>query len=111
MRCSAIGPTGWSTSLPAVRDPVGRAYNRTKHLPERRDMMQRWADYLDGPKERRRGGAAAWPPGLTWRITTDANPERPQAKPTHPGAVLRQDVLPALPMTQTELARWLGYRV
>jgi integrase len=31
-----------------VRDPLGRAYNRTTHLPERRDMMQRWADYLDG---------------------------------------------------------------
>lgn len=31
----------------AVRDPLGRAYNRTKHLPERREMMQRWADYLD----------------------------------------------------------------
>ncbi len=32
----------------AVRDPLGRAYNRTKHLPERRRMMQTWADYLDG---------------------------------------------------------------
>lgn len=31
----------------AVKDPNGRAYNRTKHLPARRDMMQRWADYLD----------------------------------------------------------------
>lgn len=31
----------------AVRDPNGRAYNRTSHLPERRAMMQRWADYLD----------------------------------------------------------------
>ena len=31
----------------AVRDPLGRAYNRTQHLPERRKMMQAWADYLD----------------------------------------------------------------
>ena len=31
----------------AVRDPLGRAYNRTAHLPERRAMMQVWADYLD----------------------------------------------------------------
>lgn len=31
----------------AVRDPNGRAYNRTSHLPERREMMQQWADYLD----------------------------------------------------------------
>ena len=31
----------------AVRDPNGRAYNRTAHLPERKKMMQTWADYLD----------------------------------------------------------------
>ena len=31
----------------AVRDPNGRAYNRTAHLAERRKMMQEWADYLD----------------------------------------------------------------
>ena len=31
----------------AVRDPNGRAYNRTSFLPERRKMMQEWADYLD----------------------------------------------------------------
>jgi len=31
----------------AVRDPNGRAYNRTSHLTERRKMMQAWADYLD----------------------------------------------------------------
>lgn len=31
----------------AVRDPNGRAYNRTAHLPERKTMMQQWADYLD----------------------------------------------------------------
>ncbi|MHB1176529.1 MAG: tyrosine-type recombinase/integrase [Sulfuriferula sp.] len=31
----------------AVKDPNGRAYNRTAHLGERRKMMQVWADYLD----------------------------------------------------------------
>jgi integrase len=31
----------------AVRDPMGRSYNRTAHLPERRAMMAAWADYLD----------------------------------------------------------------
>ena len=31
----------------AVKDPLGRAYNRTAHLPQRREMMQKWADYLD----------------------------------------------------------------
>lgn len=32
----------------AVKDPNGRAYNRTKHLSQRHGMMQAWADYLDG---------------------------------------------------------------
>ncbi len=31
----------------AVKDPNGRAYNRTAHLPARKEMMQRWANYLD----------------------------------------------------------------
>jgi integrase len=31
-----------------VRDPNGRAYNRTVHLAERKRLMSRWADYLDG---------------------------------------------------------------
>jgi len=31
----------------AVKDPNGRAYNRTAHLAERKKMMQQWADYLD----------------------------------------------------------------
>ena len=41
-----------------VRDPLGRAYNRTAHLNERRKMMQLWADYLDGLK----AGAKVLPP-------------------------------------------------
>lgn len=31
----------------AVRDPLGRAYNRTKYLSQRHEMMQKWSDYLD----------------------------------------------------------------
>lgn len=31
----------------AVKDTNGRAYNRTAHMPARRAMMQRWADYLE----------------------------------------------------------------
>ena len=31
-----------------VRDPLGRAYNRTQHLKQRRQMLQVWADYLNG---------------------------------------------------------------
>lgn len=30
-----------------VKDPLGRAYNRTAHLADRHRMMQAWADYLD----------------------------------------------------------------
>lgn len=33
-----------------VRDMHGRAYNRTTWLPERRAMMQEWADYLENLK-------------------------------------------------------------
>lgn len=35
----------------AVRDPLGRAYNRTSHLQERVKMMQVWADYLDSLRQ------------------------------------------------------------
>jgi integrase len=35
-----------------VKDPLGRAYNRTKHLDERIKMMQGWADYLDQLRSR-----------------------------------------------------------
>ncbi len=32
----------------------------------------------------------------------------PKWRPTHPGAILREDVLPALKMTQKEFANWIG---
>ena len=60
----------------AVRDPNGRAYNRTVFLPERRVMMQAWADYLD----RRRVGEE--PCGQTGRVV---QPSEPAALPTHDG--------------------------
>jgi integrase len=41
-----------------VKDPLDRAYNRTTHLPARRAMMQRWADYLD--KVRAEPDVVAW---------------------------------------------------
>ncbi len=46
----------------AVRDPNGRAYNRTAHLPERREMMQQWADYLDKLKANAEGIPIRHPP-------------------------------------------------
>jgi integrase len=33
-----------------VSDALGRAYNRTSFLKERRDLMNRWGSYLDGLK-------------------------------------------------------------
>lgn len=41
----------------AVPDALGRAYNRTQYLDQRRDMMAKWADYLD----RLRDGAQVLP--------------------------------------------------
>lgn len=35
----------------AVSDALGRAYNRTQFLEQRRDMMARWADYLDALRD------------------------------------------------------------
>ena len=32
----------------------------------------------------------------------------PKRRPTHPGVILREDVLPALKMTQKEFAHWIG---
>jgi integrase len=34
----------------AERNAVSAAYNFAEHLPERRKMMQAWADYLEGLK-------------------------------------------------------------
>jgi integrase len=34
----------------AVKDANGRAYNRTTYLKQRKEMMQKWADYLDSLK-------------------------------------------------------------
>ena len=34
-----------------VRDTLGRAYNRTAFLKERRELMNRWSKYLDGLKK------------------------------------------------------------
>jgi integrase len=41
----------------AVADALGRAYNRTQYLDQRRDMLAKWADYLD----RLRDGAQVIP--------------------------------------------------
>ena len=44
---------GYSHEIPDAQlahskgDSVRRAYDRTKYLPQRKEMMQRWADFLD----------------------------------------------------------------
>ncbi|MDB2380577.1 integrase arm-type DNA-binding domain-containing protein [Luminiphilus sp.] len=51
-----IEELGYSEALTGLqlshkrKDPLGNAYNRTTFLRERTEMMQTWADYLDGLK-------------------------------------------------------------
>jgi len=60
----------------SVRDSLGRAYNRTEFIEQRREMLQRWADYLD---ELRSGatvaGASGTDPGRV-RLALRGAPER-----------------------------------
>jgi integrase len=42
----------------SVRDPNGRAYNRTTFLDQRREMLQAWADYLDAQRAQSEGRLA-----------------------------------------------------
>ena len=53
---TSLNEQGWHPDLielqlaHAERDPVRAAYNLAQRLPERRKMMQAWANYLDGLK-------------------------------------------------------------
>ena len=53
-----------------VRDSLGRAYNRTEFVEQRREMLQTWADYLDQlrsgketplRKKKRQAADKSWP--------------------------------------------------
>jgi integrase len=52
--CTLLNELGWRSEAierqmaHGVSDSVRRHYNYAQHLPERRIMMQAWADYLDG---------------------------------------------------------------
>jgi integrase len=52
--CTLLNELGWRPEAierqmaHGVSDSVRRHYNYAQHLPERRLMMQAWADYLDG---------------------------------------------------------------
>lgn len=53
MASTLLNELGWNRDAierqlaHSERDGVRAAYNRAEHLPERRQMMQAWADYLD----------------------------------------------------------------
>jgi integrase len=51
MASTLLNDQGWHRG---ERDPVRAAYNYAEHLPERRKMMQAWADYLDALRENRK---------------------------------------------------------
>ncbi len=56
MASTLLNEQGWNKDVierqlaHAERNKVRAAYNRAEHLPERRKMMQAWADYLDSLK-------------------------------------------------------------
>jgi len=56
MASTLLNEQGWNRDAierqlaHAERDEVRAAYNYAEHLPERKRMMQAWADYLDGLK-------------------------------------------------------------
>jgi integrase len=53
MASTILNEQGWNRDAierqlaHAERDEIRAAYNYAQHLPERRKMMQAWADYLD----------------------------------------------------------------
>lgn len=57
MASTLLNEQGWNRDAierqlaHAERDQIRAAYNYAEHLPERRKMMQAWADYLDGLRE------------------------------------------------------------
>lgn len=56
MASTLLNEQGWNRDAierqlaHAERDSIRAAYNYAEHMPERRRMMQSWADYLDGLK-------------------------------------------------------------
>lgn len=57
MASTLLHEQGWNHQIErqlahAERNSVSAAYNFAEHLPERRKMMQAWADYLDTLKSR-----------------------------------------------------------
>ncbi|MFM8330075.1 MAG: tyrosine-type recombinase/integrase, partial [Candidatus Methylumidiphilus sp.] len=65
MACSILNEQDWKPDAiekqlaHAERSKVRAAYHRAEHLPERRKMMQAWADYLDSLKQGAAGALSA----------------------------------------------------
>ena len=74
----------------AVRDPNGRAYNRTAFLSERRVMMQAWADYLDRLRAGEEIESGAHGPKLV-RIPVSRRSNPPDSKIRQGAGDLRRD--------------------
>jgi integrase len=57
MASTLLNEQGWNRDAVerqlahADRDPIRAVYNYAEHLPERKKMMQSWADYLDGLRQ------------------------------------------------------------
>ena len=69
MASTVLHEKGWSTDVierqlaHAESNSVKAAYNHAQHLPERRKMMQWWADYLDDLRRRERTRSPVQPGG------------------------------------------------
>ncbi len=80
--CMLLNERGWRSEAierqmaHGVSDSVRRHYNYAQHLPERRIMMQVWADYLDGLRS----------------IQTSGRPVGPEAADTTPVRVIETSV-------------------
>jgi integrase len=64
MASTMLHERGWPSDVierqlsHAERNAVKAAYNHAEHLPKRREMMQAWADYLDGLRAQKLNGGA-----------------------------------------------------
>lgn len=85
----------------SVRDSLGRAYNRTEFIVQRREMLQAWADYLD--QLRTQGAAAAAPKPASQAPPRPARVPKPPAIEPQGGAQMAE-VRAAAPSTERELS-------
>lgn len=73
MASTMLHEIGWPSDVVerqlahAERNSVKAAYNHAEHLPERRRMMQAWADHLDGLRRRQPKPVGPQAPGRSTR--------------------------------------------